>query len=145
MIDRGPNLDAARAAAIELDADLAADLAQHPTVDEVERAEATIERASSAIAASRAQLVKFGSLLVLNLSTKAATRWGAHWIYSEGECIAVATAALDVADLYLDELDGPWTNLAIVLAATAIPRMLGEKLPPLVEPTSTATSERAAA
>ncbi len=148
MIDRQPDQVAARAAAAYLDRELEFE----PEISDAPPSSTQPGPSRSAIAGSRAQLVTFGSMLVLNLSTSAAKRWGAQWVYSQPECEAVASATLDVADLYLDELDGPWTNLAIVLLATALPRMLGPKLSPLVDeisptasPASSSPPEKAAA
>lgn len=152
MIDRAPNMDAARAAADELAGELDsidsarrsleqedAELGRQVVGDSTTSA-ASSPAASSPLGASRAQMIALGSMLVLNLSTAAAKRWGAQWVYTEAECEVVATAALDVAELYLDELDNPWWQLAIALGATAIPRLVGVKLPPLVESSTPAPS-----
>lgn len=137
MIDRVPYLEAAREAA-------ASTLAGVEQLVDVETpAPATSSSDGEGLAellAAREKLVALGSVLVHNLSTGAARRWGAHWVYDEQECKAVADAALDVAELYVGKLSGPWERLAVVLAATTLPRFVGPKLPPLVDSPASSSS-----
>ena len=72
-----------------------------------------------------------GAMAVGGLSVSAAQRWGAHWVYSEQESLAVSESVLDVVEFYFGSFDHPLAKLGIVLGATAVPRMLGPKLPPL--------------
>lgn len=145
MIDRTPDLYAARTAARDLDAELVPlGLGPEGDLGNAEDFEKHVSsQTPSAIAASRGELVKLLSLIVLNASTTAAKRWGAHWVYSQPECELVACATLDVLELYIPDFNGPWMNLALVLGVSAVPRILGPKLPPLPEestPTKPATA-----
>ena len=158
MIERTPNLEAARAAASsaladsELGETLGASAPGSVSSPGGTAAPGATSRAADgagsaaaakAIGASREQLIKMGAMLVLGLSTGAAQRWGAHWVYTEQECLAVSEATLDVAEYYFGGFDHPLLNLGIVLGATALPRVLGPKLPPLTAAALPASSSAA--
>lgn len=148
MIERTPSLDAARSAAALHLADERLPGDAEPTLPSEQASSSTshesAERsttstsssspngsASKGIAASREQLIRMGAMLVLNGSVGAARRWGAHWVYSEQECLAVSEATLDVIEHYFGGVNHPVVNLGIVLGATAVPRIIGPKQPPL--------------
>lgn len=159
MLDRDPDLEAARAAATAtLDDEQLADVLDAPaqTVEAPGQAQAheaaappaaTAPAASAPpanmLAANREALVHQCTLLVGGLSIKAAERWGAHWAFQPAEAQAVAEASLDVAALYVDNLESPWSRLYLALGMTFIPRLLGPKLPPLGQAAAPASSPAA--
>lgn len=159
MLDREPDLDAARAAAAEVldeqyldDATAAHVHVVQPSAVPASSAEpataapATSPTSSSAnaLAANREAIVRQCTLLIGGLSTKAAERWGAHWQYQPEEAQMLAEAGLDVAALYVDNLESPWSRLYLALGITIIPRLLGPKLPPLGQASAPATSTSSA-
>ncbi len=140
MIDRTPDLAAARAAASSAlaDSELGSQTDSPPSAASPGPSSAGSAATPSsgpsaeAFAASREQLIRMGAMLVLNLSVNAAQRWGAHWVYTEAECMNVSAATLGVVEHYFPNFDHPVVVLAVALGATALPRMMGPKLPPLV-------------
>lgn len=141
MLDREPDNDAARTAAEKIltDAALSCDpsgssvsSAPSGSTSQESTAHSTSSKSSSAsLLANRDALARTIALGIGAASYKAAQRWGAHWMFTGDEALNIGHAALDVADLYVSSLDGPWERLAVAVATPVVLRFLGPKLPPL--------------
>jgi len=150
MIDREPDLAAARAAASSALADSELGSAPDPVSSSAPASGSapsgssatapTSDTQRAALAAARGQLIRMGAMGVLALSCMAAERWGAHWVYTEQECLTVSEATLDVAEYYFGGFDHPLFKLGLVLGVTAVPRLIGPKLPPLQRETPAAAA-----